>query len=75
MLLLKVERRVIDDLEDLTLVVATAEGPELLEQGHGQQILLGQQFEDVSRPLHELQMRLLGVPQDVKYAMVVDPLD
>lgn len=48
MLLFEVERRVIDDLEDLTLVVRATEGPELLEQGHAEQILLGQELEDVS---------------------------
>ena len=52
MLLLEVERRVVDDLEDLTLVVTAAEGPELLEQGHGEQVLLSQELEDVSRSLH-----------------------
>lgn len=66
---------VVDDLVDLELVVGLGEGPEVLEDGQGQLVLLEEQLDDVAAPLDQLEVRLLRVEQDREHAVLGDPLD
>ena len=72
---LEVEGGFVDDLEELTFVVTLTEGPELLKQFHSEQVLTGQDLEDLVGPLDELEMGLLGVPQDGEHLLLAHPLD
>lgn len=62
MLLSEVEGSLVDDFEDLALVVTLTQNPELLEQLHAEKVLLWQDFENLIRPLHELQVCFLRIP-------------
>ena len=75
MFLSQVERRFVDDLEHLALVVTLTECPELLKERHAKKVLLGQRLENVTAALDQLQVSLLGVPDDIKHTMFTHPVN
>ena len=64
-----------NDLKHLTLVVTLAQRPELFKKLHSEQVLLGQDLEDLVGSLHELQVSPLGVPEDTKDTVITHPVD
>ena len=73
--MLQVVLAIVQNLEDLKFIVRLRQVPEHGEELLGQQVLLQEAAEDISRALHELDVRLLRVPDLAEDLVIEDPVD